>query len=105
MFFNPRPGRTFFITRPGRGGGRCDPPGVSKLSVVALRNQDQSIALNEYSRLVIYLLTLGQYLTQLWQVKGQISGKTYNFPNYLANTGESMKDSDMKISRPCFSAN
>ena len=23
---NPRPGRPFSITRPGRGGGRCDPP-------------------------------------------------------------------------------
>ena len=32
---NPRPGRAFSITRPGRGGGGCDPPGVSKLSVVA----------------------------------------------------------------------
>ena len=35
----PRPGRPFFITRPGRGGDRCDPPGVSKLSVVALRGK------------------------------------------------------------------
>ena len=41
--------RAFFITRPGRGGGRCaPPPGVSKLSVAALRNKDQAIALNEY---------------------------------------------------------
>ena len=29
-------------------------PGVSKLSVVALRNGNQSIALDEYSRLVVY---------------------------------------------------
>ena len=31
------------------------PPDVSKLSVVALREKDQSIALDEYSRLVVYL--------------------------------------------------
>ena len=31
------------------------PPGVSKLSVAALREKDQSIALDEYSRLVVYL--------------------------------------------------
>ena len=38
---NPRPGREFSITRPGGGGGRgrCNPPGVSKLSVVALREK------------------------------------------------------------------
>ena len=29
-------------------------PGVSKLSVVALRENNQSIALDEYSRLVVY---------------------------------------------------
>ena len=42
--FNPRPDRAFFIARPGKGRGRCDPPSVSKLSVVALSNKDQSIA-------------------------------------------------------------
>ena len=57
----------------GGGGGWCDPPlGVSKRSVVELRGKDQQIALAEYSRLVVLFLVLGQYLTQLWQVKGQI---------------------------------
>ena len=51
---NPRPGRAFSITCPGRGGGEGDPPGVSKLSVVALREKHQTIALDEYSRLVVY---------------------------------------------------
>ena len=60
--FNPRPGRAFSITRPGRGWGGCDPPGVSKLSVTALREKDQSIALDEFSRLVVYFLTLDQHL-------------------------------------------
>ena len=41
---NPRPGKAFSITRPGRGG-RCDPPGVPKLSVVALREKDQPMCL------------------------------------------------------------
>ena len=51
------------ITRPCRRGVDTTPPGVSKLSVVALREKKkQSIAL-EYSRLVVYFLTLGQHLT------------------------------------------
>ena len=51
----------------------CDPSlGVSKRSVVELRGKDQQIVLAEYSRLVVSFLVLGQYLTQLWQVKGQI---------------------------------
>ena len=36
--FNPRPGRAFSITRPGRGVDTT-PPGVSKLSVKALRKK------------------------------------------------------------------
>ena len=67
--------------------------------------QNQSIALNEYSRLVVYFLTLGQYLTQLWQVKGQISAKSYHFSNYLANIGKTIEDSDMKLSQPYSSMN
>ena len=56
------------------GGGWCDPPplDVSKRSVVELRGKEQQIALAEYSRLVVLFLVLGQYLTQLWQVKCQI---------------------------------
>ena len=46
---NPRPGRALSITRPGRAGVDATPPGVSKLSVVALREKDKSIALDEYS--------------------------------------------------------
>ena len=55
---NPRPGRAFSITRPGRGVvvSVTPPAGVSKLSVVALRETDQSIALDEYSRLVVYFV-------------------------------------------------
>ena len=57
----------------GRIGGRglVRPPlGVFKRSVVELSGKDQQIALAEYSRLVALFLVLGQYLTQLWQVKG-----------------------------------
>ena len=42
-----RPGRAFFITCHGKGGGVDATPGVSKLSVVALRDKDQSTVLNE----------------------------------------------------------
>ena len=63
-----------FATFAGVGGwGWCDPPlGVSKRSVVELRGKDQQISFAEYSRLVVLFLVLGQHLTQLWQVKGQI---------------------------------
>ena len=56
--------RHFAILDGSRGGG-CDPPGVSKLSVVELSRKDWQIALDEYSRLVVRFLTLGQNLTQL----------------------------------------
>ena len=57
--------RHFPILDGSRGGGGCDPPGVSKLSVVELSGKDWQIALDEYSRLVVRFLTLGQNLTQL----------------------------------------
>ena len=71
-----------FATFAGVGWeGWCDPPplGVSKRSVVELRGKDQQIALAEYSRLVVLFLVLGQYLTQLWQVKGQIFANSMIF--------------------------
>ena len=68
LSFNPRPDTVFCHLRSDRGG--CDPLGVSKRSVVELSGKDQQIALAEYSRLVVLFLVLGQYLTQLWQVKG-----------------------------------
>ena len=50
-----------------QGEGRCDPQWRFETKRrIALRNKDQSIALNEYSRLRVYFLTLYQYLTQLW---------------------------------------
>ena len=61
------------------GGVGANPLGVSKRSIVELRGKDQQIALAEYSRLVVLFLVLGQYLTQLWQVKGQIFGNSVIF--------------------------
>ena len=50
-------------------------PNVLKLSVVALRSKDQSIALNEYILAIGgVFFTHGQHLTELWQVKDQFSG-------------------------------
>ena len=43
--------------------------GVSKPSIAALCNKNKLIGRDEYSRLMVYFFTLGQYLTQLWQVK------------------------------------
>ena len=58
---------------------RPPPLGVSKRSIVELRGTDQQISLAEYSRLVVLFLVLGQYLTQLRQVKGQIFGNSVMF--------------------------
>ena len=71
---NPRPVQAFLITRTVRGvGGDTTPPSDSKLRVVELRGKDQPLGLDEYSRLLVSFFTLGQYLTQLWRVKGRIS--------------------------------
>ena len=72
-----------FTTFGRTGGGLVRPPlGVSKRSVVELSGKYQQIALAEYSRLVVLFLVLGQYLTQLWQVKGQIFGNSMIFQLY-----------------------
>ena len=79
---NPRPDTVFRHLRSDRGGW-CDPPlGVSNRSVVELSGKDQQIALAEYLRMVVLFLVLGQYLTQLWQVKGQIFGNSMDFQIY-----------------------
>ena len=73
---NPRPDTVFRHLR----SDRATPPlGVSKQSVVELSGKDQQITLAEYSRLVVLFLVLGQYLTQLWQVKSQIFGNSMIF--------------------------
>ena len=81
---NPRPDTVFHHLRSDRGlgVGATHPLGVSKRSVVELSRKDQQIALAEYSRLVVLFLVLGQYLTQLWQVKCQIFGNSMIFQLY-----------------------
>ena len=72
-----------------RGGGvGATPLGVSKRSVVELSRKDQQIALAEYRRLVVLFLVLGQYLTQLWQVKGQIFGNSVIFQLYESTSAK-----------------
>ena len=82
-FLNPRPDTVFRHLRSDRGGGVVRPPlGISKRSVVELSGTDQQIALAEYPRLVVLFLVPDQYLTQLWQVKGQIFGNSMIFQLY-----------------------
>ena len=59
------------------------PPRVSKLSVVELSGKTQRIAIGEHSRLVVRFFILGQYLTQLGEVKGQIFAKSTIFQLYM----------------------
>ena len=75
------------------------------LSVGALRDKEQLLGLNEYSRVVYRFLTLGQYLTQLWRVKGQISAifsGNLSFSTLKANIYKTMKGSDTGLSPSCF---
>ena len=82
---NPRPDMVFhcFATfgRTGGGGG-ATPLGVSKRSVAELSGKYQQLYLAEYSRLVVLFLVLGQYLTELWKMKGQIFGNFMIFQLY-----------------------
>ena len=81
--FLPSPGYGVSPPSPGQGvGGGATPLGVSKQSVVELHGKNQQIALSEFSLLVVLFLVLGQYLTQLWQVKGQIFGNVIIFQIY-----------------------
>ena len=66
--------RHFAILDGTRGVGATPSLCVSKVSIVELSEKKHRIALEEYSRLVVRFLTLGQNLTQLREVNGQ------NFP-------------------------
>ena len=77
------------------------PLGVFKRSVVELRGKDQQIALAEYSRLVVLFLVIGQYLTQLWQVKGQILRNYILFSTLRVHISKTVYRSDMKPSPAC----
>ena len=79
-YLNPRPDTVFRHLRSDKVG--AIPLDVSKGSVVELSGKDQQIALAEHSRLVVLFLVLRQYLTQLWQVKGQIFGNSMMFQLY-----------------------
>ena len=90
-----------FATFAGQGGGGATPLGVSKRSVVELRGKDQQIALAEYSRVVVLFLVLGQYLTQLWQVKGQIFGNSAIFLVSRVHISKTIDRSGRKPSPAC----
>ena len=74
LSFNPRPGSDFHNSA-WQGGGLCDPPYILKVSAVAHRNKNSLLLLTS-SCDWWYFFTLGQYLTQLCQPKGQFSGKS-----------------------------
>ena len=67
----------------GGGGVGTTPPGDRPLmGRRASRKKKQSMRLDEISRLHVYFLILGQHLTWLSQVKGQIFAKINIFRNY-----------------------
>ena len=78
---NPRPSSAFCHLRRSRGGGvgTTPPPCRFETRRGSASRKNQRVALDEISRLSTTFLTLGQYLTSLWQVKGQIFGKSTFF--------------------------
>ena len=76
---NPRPSSAFCHLRRSRGGGLVRPPCRFETRRGSASRKNQRVALDEISRLSTTFLTLGQYLTSLWQVKGQIFGKSTFF--------------------------
>ena len=66
----------------GGGGGSYNPPWRSAHDCRRASWKKQSMRLDEISRLHILFLVLGQHLTPLCQVKGQIFAKNYIFFNF-----------------------
>ena len=103
--FNPRPGRAFSITRPGRVVvvvmDATPPPGVSKLSVVALREKDQSIALDEDSRLVVYFVYPRSTFDLVIAGQRSIFGEIDVFSTLQDNSNEAMAGIAMKPLPSC----
>ena len=109
MFFLPSPGSGISHNADGQGMGvdtiRPPAPCDSKLTMVELREKKkQSLGLDGYSQVLLWSLTLSQYLTQLWWVKAQISAtfrKNLTFSNLRADIGKTIRDSAMELSRAC----
>ena len=97
---NPRPGRAFSITRPGRVVD-ATPPGVSKLSVVALRQKHQSIALDEYSRLVVHFYPRSTF-DLVMAGQRSIFGEIDVFSTLQDNSNGTMEDIAMKPLPSCL---
>ena len=78
--------------------------GVPKSNIVVLRNKNQSIGLDEYSRLMVYFLPYAN----IWLSYGRSSVKfrwfareNRSFSNFTADIGESVKVSDIWLSPVC----
>ena len=84
-----------------QGGGGCDPPGVSKLSVVELSGKNQRIALDEYSRLVVRFFGPRSIFDPV--MRGQRSNfrEIGNFSNYIYCISKTIDRSDIRFSPAC----
>ena len=78
------------------------PPGVSKLSVVALREKDQSIALDECSRLVVYFFDPRSRFDLVMAGQRSIFGEIDVFSTFQDNSNGAMADIAMKPSPSCL---
>ena len=70
--------RFLFFATFASGGGGCDPPGVSKLSVLEFSEKNSGLLMTILAIGSAFLI-LGQNLTQFWGIKGQIFVKSAIF--------------------------
>ena len=80
------------------------PPRVWKLMIVELSGKKQRIALDEYSRLVVRFLILGQNLTPFWGSKVKFS-RNQQFSTLCSYTSKTINRSDIKLSQACSPIN
>ena len=97
---NPRPCTPIFITWTCRGGGRCDPPRVSKLRVVEFSGKNGGLLSTSTRDWWCFFLVLGQYLTQLCEVKCQCFAKSTIFQIYIS-IFKNISRSELKLSSAC----
>ena len=81
------------------------PPDVSKLSIVALREKHQSIALDEYSRLVVYFVYPRSTFDLVMAGKRSIFGEIGVFSILQDNSDGAMADIAMKPLSSCSVGN
>ena len=103
LYFNPGPRTPIFITRACKwGGGSMRPPASFETNGRRAERKKTGGALSPSTRDWWCFFILGQYMTQLWEAKGQIFAKPGIFQLYFIILKKKTIDrSDLKPSPTC----